>query len=60
MRQLEYLLSLGRINDEFDYEGLVVVVHISKDQYLKWAGLSWGEFEAGRKKMRIKFEFTGL
>lgn len=57
VRQLEYLLSLGRINDEFDYQGLVVVVHISKDQYLKWAGLSWGEFEICRRGQKIKFEF---
>lgn len=57
VRQLEYLLSLGRINDEFDYEGLVVVVHISKDQYLKWAGQTWGEFEICRRGQKIKFEF---
>lgn len=57
VRQLEYLLSLGSINKEFTYDSLVVVVHISKDKYLKWAGLSWGEFEAGKKKMGIKFEF---
>jgi putative endonuclease len=57
VRQLEYLLSLGRVNEEFDYEGLVVVVHIKKDQYLKWAGLSWGEFEICRRGQKIKFEF---
>lgn len=57
VRQLEYLLSLGSINNEFTYDGLVIIVHISKDQYLKWAGLTWGEFEEGRKKMGIKFEF---
>lgn len=57
VRQLEYLISLGRINQEFDYEGLVVIVHISKDQYLKWAGLSWGEFQSRQTKQKIKFEF---
>lgn len=62
VRQLEYLLSLGRLNEEahsdFKQHGLVIWVHISKEKYLKWSGLTWGEFKDRRAKQGVKFEFV--
>ena len=57
VRQLEFLLSLGKINDEFSYEGLAIQIHMKKDLYLKWSGLSETEFQERRQKQNIKFEF---
>jgi hypothetical protein len=33
------------------------MVHISKEKYLKWSGLTWGEFQERREKQGIKYEF---
>lgn len=57
VRQLEYLLSLGKINNEETYHGLIVLVHITKEKYLKWSGLTWGEFNERRNQQGVKFEF---
>jgi len=57
VRQLEYLLSLGKINNEETYRGLIVLVHITKEKYLKWSGLTWGEFSERRNQQEVKFEF---
>jgi hypothetical protein len=57
--QLEYILSLGRLNDEYDFasHGLRVLVHISQEQYLKWAGISYEEFMHRRRVQGVEFEF---
>jgi predicted GIY-YIG superfamily endonuclease len=61
VRQLEYILSLGRLNGEkesvFTFHPLEVIVHIQKEKYIKWAGLTWGEFKERRQNQGINFVF---
>lgn len=59
--QLEYLLSLGRLNAEahshFASNGIRVELDISLDRYLKMARLTRQEFNARRQIQRIPFLF---
>ncbi len=61
VRQLEYLLSLGRLNDEqhspFRENGISVQVHISFSRYLALAGMSEDQFNAARQRQGIRFQF---
>lgn len=59
--QLEYLLSLGRLNDEphseFASNGIKVELCIPLERYLKMARLSREEFNAQRETQRVPFLF---
>lgn len=61
VRQLEYLLSLGKLNNElhspFATNGIGVVCFVSRDEYLKWSGLTYGEFIDKRKTQGVPFSF---
>lgn len=61
VRQLEYILSLGeRLNTEpaSQFKGLRVLVHISQEQYLQWAGITYSEFVDRRNTQNVPFEFA--
>lgn len=64
VRQLEYILSLGRLNTEahspFSPNGIYVQVHMSRERYLKYAGLTWDQFDLVRAKQGVKFNFVGF
>lgn len=59
--QLEYLLSLGRLNTEahshFASNGIRIELDISLNRYLKMAKMTHEEFNARRKAQRIPFLF---
>lgn len=64
VRQLEYLLSLGRLNAEshspFAANGIHVHCFIPKDEYLKWAGITWQQFQERRRVQGVPFEFLSI
>lgn len=62
VRQLEYILSLGRLNDEphsdFAANGIGVKVLVSKDEYLKLGKMTEEQFEQARaRQLGILFSF---
>lgn len=62
VRQLEYLLSLGRITDEdhspFNRNGISVEVHMSLAEYLILAGMTNEQFTAVRTRQGVPFHFV--
>ena len=59
LRQLEYILSLGRLNDEPEsvHAGLSVCCFLTKESYLKRLNMSETEFERLRQAQGVPFEF---
>ena len=59
VRQLEYLLSLGKLNDEAHgtHKGLNVRCFMPKREYLRLAGMSEAQFNVARKKQDVPFRF---
>jgi hypothetical protein len=61
VRQLEYLLSLGRLNKEphssFRDNGIGVTVFISKARYLALAGIDEVTFSKRRVDQGVAFQF---
>jgi predicted GIY-YIG superfamily endonuclease len=62
VRQLEYLLGLGRLNDEphshFASNSIAVECHLSVAQYLAYAHLTETQFLALRRSQRVPFTFV--
>ena len=62
VRQLEYLLSLGRLNSElhspFAENGIRVECRVSIYEYLRLARITEEEFWERRRKQRVPFHFT--
>lgn len=62
IRQLEYLLSLGKLNDEphspFARNGITVRVFVSRERYLALGGMTDVQFEwARRAQPGVQFHF---
>lgn len=61
IRQLEYLLHLGQLNDEphspFARNGLAVRIFISKEEYCKRAAMTEEIFDLLRRKQGVPFIF---
>jgi predicted GIY-YIG superfamily endonuclease len=62
VRQLEYLLSLGRLNEEthspFAQNGIGVTVHLTKEEYLRLGRMTDAQFAAARAQQPgIHFKF---
>lgn len=64
VRQLEFLMSLGRLNGEahshFATNGIHVEVHMTRERYLKYAGLTYDQFEDVRRAQGVPFYFVSL
>ncbi len=61
LRQLEYILSLARLNDdepESSHAGLSVCCFLTKREYLRRLGMSETEFERLRRVQGVPFEFN--
>ena len=61
VRQLEWLLSLERITDEphshFASNGIAVQVFLTRDEYLKFAGMTCEQFDLLRQIQGVPFSF---
>jgi hypothetical protein len=61
VRQLEYLLSLGRLNAEdhspFYANGIRIYVHVSKLEYLRLGNMTEAQFDAARVEQQVPFVF---
>ena len=62
IRQLEYLLSLARLNNEvhspFARNGISVQVHVSMERYLHTVGLTHDQFMTLRQEQGVPFIFV--
>lgn len=58
IRQLEYLLSLGRLNKEFEFAHYIrVECFMNREQYLRYAGITYENFISLREQQGIYFLF---
>ena len=64
VRQLEYLISLGRLNTEdhspFSTNGIYIEVHMTRERYLRYANLTRDQFDDLRRQQGVPFYFVGL
>jgi len=58
IRQLEYILSLGKLNAERTHAGLRVTCHMRRTQYLKMSGMTAREFTQRRATQGVPFTFV--
>lgn len=62
IRQLEYLLHLGKLNEEphspFARNGVKVRVFLTKHEYLRLAEMTAEEFEERRRRQGVRFIFS--
>jgi len=64
VRQLEFLLSLGKLNSEphspFSTNGIYVEVHMNKERYLCYAGMTHFQFDHVRQLQGVTFNFLNV
>lgn len=64
VRQLEFLMSLGRLNAEahscFSTNGIYVEVHMPRERYLTYCGMTWEQFDDLRRAQGVPFYFVSV